>query len=196
MTSSPKAIKQELVKEVIVPYYLYQTNSQEDNLVSEEINVKSGDILTFYTAEPCYSFKSTLNGSSSNVSIVSEGSYCVSVKVAVTGKYRLEIFAHRYKIVQKQVLKELHIRGKTVKWENPLIDNFSMANDLANWIADYYESGIEYEYETRGNPEIDVNDIIYQENEFYKNMRVTVCRHRINFNNSFSGKITTRRQGE
>lgn len=46
MTSSPKAIKQELVKEVIVPCYSYQNSTQEESLVSEEVNVKAGDVQT------------------------------------------------------------------------------------------------------------------------------------------------------
>ena len=39
----------------------------------------------------------------------------------------------------------------------------------------------------------DVNDIVYQENEFRDNMKVTVYRATLNFNQSFSGKITARR---
>jgi hypothetical protein len=70
-----------------------------------------------------------------------------------------------------------------------------MAADLAEWLGDYYKSGIEYEYSTRGNPELDVNDIIYQENEFIDNMKVVVYRQTLNFNQSFSGKVTTRRVG-
>ena len=88
---------------------------------------------------------------------------------------------------------KLREHGKTVKWENPLISDMTMAQDLADWIADYYSAGIEYEYTTRGNPEIDVNDIVYQENEFRDNMKVTVYRATINFNQSFSGKIIARR---
>ena len=41
--------------------------------------------------------------------------------------------------------------------------------------------------------QIDVNDIIYQENEFRSDMKVTVYRATLNFNQTFSGKITARR---
>lgn len=112
---------------------------------------------------------------------------------SVTGTYRLEILGYRYKIVERYAVKILNNRGKTIRWENPLMSNIEMATDLAEWLGDYYASGIEYEYETRGNPELDTNDIIYQENDFYKDMKVIVCRHTLNFNQSFSGKITTRR---
>ena len=68
-----------------------------------------------------------------------------------------------------------------------------MTHDLADWLGAYYSSGVEYEYNTRGNPEIDVTDVIYQENDFRGQMRVQVCQSTLDFNESFSGKITTRR---
>ena len=71
----------------------------------------------------------------------------------------------------------------------------TMANDLAEWLADYYTAGIEYEYNTRGNPEIDPTDIVFQENEFHKGMKVNIYRHTINFRQSFSGRVTARRIG-
>ena len=70
-----------------------------------------------------------------------------------------------------------------------------MATDLVNWLGDYYKSGIEYEYDYRGYPELDVNDIIYQQNEFHDDMKVNVYRNTLTFNGAFGGKITARRQG-
>ena len=89
----------------------------------------------------------------------------------------------------------LNVRGKTVKWENPLISDMTMATELAQWLSDYYTSGIEYEYNTRGNPEIDSNDIVYQENEFHDGMKVNIYRQTLEFKQSFSGKVTARRIG-
>jgi len=195
MTSSPKAIKQELIKEVIVPCYSYQSGSTEESLVSEEITVARNDVATFYIGEPSYGFRATLNESSSNVSIIAWGNYYVTVRFNAAGTFRLEIFGYRYKIVERHAIKTLHVRGKTIKWENPLISDLEMATDLADWLGDYYTAGIEYEYTTRGNPEIDANDIVYQENEFYDDMKVNIYRETLTFNQSFAGKVTARRMG-
>lgn len=195
MTSSPKAIKQELIKEVIVPCYSYQNGTLEESLVSEEIEVVSGQVETFFIGEPSYNFRATLDEGSSGVSIVASGNYYVTLKFTVTGTYRLEVFGYRYKIVERYAVKSLHSRGKTIKWENPLISDMTMATDLAEWLGEYYTAGIEYEYNTRGNPEIDANDIVYQENEFHEGMKVTIYRQTLNFNQSFSGKVTARRIG-
>lgn len=195
MTSSPKAIKQELIKEVVVPCYSYQSGVEEESLVSEEVTVAAGDIETFFIGEPSYDFRATLQDVSGGVTILEWGNYFVTVQFSVTGTYRLEVFGYRYKIVERYATKTLNNRGKTIKWENPLMSDIEMATDLADWLGDYYKSGIEYEYDTRGNPELDVNDIIYQENEFHEGMKVKVYRQTLNFNQSFSGKVTTRRIG-
>jgi len=195
MTSSPKAIKQELIKEVVVPCYSYQSGTQEESLVSEEVEIVSGSIVTFFVGEPSYNFRVTLGDGTTGVSIVESGNYYVTLKFTVTGTYRLEVFGYRYKIVERYVTKTLNNRGKTIKWENPLISDMTMATDLAEWLADYYKAGIEYEYTTRGNPEIDATDIVYQENEFHPDMKVNIYRHTINFKQSLSGKVTARRIG-
>lgn len=193
MTSSPKAIKQEIVKEVIVPCYSYQSGTAEESLLSEEVTVAVGDVETFFVGEPSYNFRAALENVANGVSILESGSYYVKLRFNITGTHRLEIFGYRYTIVERYAVKSLYNRGKSVKWENPLISDMEMANDLAAWLADYYHSGIEYEYDTRGNPEIDANDIVYQENEFSKGMKVNIYRTTTIFNQSFSGKVVARR---
>lgn len=193
MTSSPKAIKQETVKEVVVPCYSYQTGNPEESLVSEEVTVTAGEIITFYMGAASYGYRATLDEAAAGVTIIAQGNYYVTAQFSVAGTHQFEVWGHRYKIVERYATVTLRNRGKTVKWENPLISDMTMAQDLANWLADYYAAGIEYEYTTRGNPEIDVNDIVYQENDFRDNMKVTIYRATLNFNQSFSGKITARR---
>lgn len=195
MTSSPKAIKQELVKEVIVPAYSYQNGVQEESLISEEVTVAVGDITTFFVGEPSYNYRAVVDEDASGVTILEWGNYYIKVQFNVAGTYRLEIFGYRYKIVEQYAVKSLNNRGRTIKWENPLMSDIAMATDLAEWLGDYYASGIEHEYNTRGNPELDVNDIVYQENEFHDGMKVTIYRQTLNFNQSFSGKVTARRLG-
>lgn len=195
MTSSPKAIKQELIKEVIVPCYTYQENNREENLVYEDIDVVAGEVETYYIQDPSYGYKVKLDEVEGKATVVAWGNYFVTIKFNVTGSFKLEVQGYRYKIVEKYATVPLNARGKTVKWKNPLISNTTMANELAAWLADYYTAGIEYEYDTRGNPELDATDIVYQENEFHDGMRVNIYRHTVNFKQAFSGRVTARRIG-
>lgn len=195
MTSSPKAIKQELIKEVIVPCYTYQENNREENLVYEDIDVVAGEVETYYIQDPSYGYKVKLDEVEGKATVVAWSNYFVTIKFNVTGSFKLEVQCYRYKIVEKYATVSLNARGKTVKWKNPLISNTTMANELAAWLADYYTAGIEYEYDTRGNPELDATDIVYQENEFHDGMRVNIYRHTVNFKQAFSGRVTARRIG-
>lgn len=195
MTSSPKAIKQELIKEVIVPCYTYQGNNREENLVYEDIDVVAGEVETYYIQDPSYGYKVKLDEVEGKATVVAWSNYFVTIKFNVTGSFKLEVQGYRYKIVEKYATVSINARGKTVKWKNPLISNTTMANELAAWLADYYTAGIEYEYDTRGNPELDATDIVYQENEFHDGMRVNIYRHTVNFKQAFSGRVTARRIG-
>lgn len=195
MTSSPKAIKQELIKEVIVPCYTYQENNREENLVYEDIDVVAGEVETYYIQDPSYGYKVKLDEVEGKATVVAWSNYFITIKFNVTGSFKLEVQGYRYKIVEKYATVSLNARGKTVKWKNPLISNITMANELAAWLADYYTAGIEYEYDTRGNPELDATDIVYQENEFHDGMRVNIYRHTVNFKQAFSGRVTARRIG-
>lgn len=195
MTSSPKAIKQELIKEVIVPCYTYQENNREENLVYEDIDAVAGEVETYYIQDPSYGYKVKLDDVEGKATVVAWSNYFVTIKFNVTGSFKLEVQGYRYKVVEKYATVSLNARGKTVKWKNPLISNTTMANELAAWLADYYTAGIEYEYDTRGNPELDATDIVYQENEFHDGMRVNIYRHTVNFKQAFSGRVTARRIG-
>lgn len=193
MTSSPKAIKQELIKQVQVVCYTYQKGLPEETLVSEETEATAGDIVTYYLGNASYDRRVTFNESASGATIIDHGAYYVTIRFNVTAKAQLEVFGYRYNIVERYATKQLNNRGKTIKWENPLVSNMETANNLVEWLADYYDAGIEYEYSTRGNPEIDANDIIWQENEFRPGMKVYVYRHTVGFQTSLSGKVSARR---
>ncbi len=193
MTTSPKAIKQELIKQVQVVCYTYQKGLPEETMLSEDVEVRSGDVQVYYLGNASYGFRATLNESASAVTIIESGAYYVKIRFNTTTSGKLEIYGHRYNIIERYVTNQLNNRGKVIKWENPLISDMETAQKLCDWLSDYYNAGIEYEYDTRGNPELDANDIIYQENEFVDEMKVTLYRHTVKFQQALSGRVSARR---
>lgn len=194
MMTSPKAIKQELIKEVVVPAYSYQNGEKEESLISEEVTVVANEERLFFIGEASYNYRVEAETTNAPV-IVESGDFYVKLRFKDAGKYRVEVHGWRYKIVEQYAIKTLNPRGKTIKWENPLMSDIELAKDLAQWLGDYYTAGIEYEYDTRGNPELDVNDTIYQQNDFAQEMKVTVYRQTLEFSQGFRGKVTARRIG-
>ena len=195
MLSSPTAVKQELVKEVIVPCYVYQKGTALESVTGEEVTVSAGDIVTYYVSEPYHGFVAELENVTDGVTVTDSGCYYVTVKYNVSGTYQLSIQAYKYVTSEKYASCKLNDKGKTITWDNPMISDAEMAQDLANWLGEYYQSGIEYEYKSRGNPELDANDIIYQQNDFQDTMRVNVYRVNLDFKQAFSGSIIARRLG-
>lgn len=193
MRELPTKNKQELVKEVIVPYYVYQDAEEQSNLVTEDVSVSSGDSETYYFSDASYGFTALLDSEEDGVEITASSAYSVTVTYSVEGSYRLQIYGYKYVISERYVTSTLNTRGSSIKWTNPLIDRKSLAEALAAWLAVYYASRVEYTYDTRGNPELDTNDIIYQQNDYDDDMKVMVTNTTLKFNGGFSGSVTTRR---
>lgn len=193
MTSSPKSIKQELVKRVDVSCYSYNTSSTAETVISEDVEATAGDVVIYYLGNASYGYSAKFSGSANNVQILASGAYYLQVMFKTTGTATFEVTAYKYNIAEQYASKQLNNRGKVVTWQNPLIGDMTLANELADWVGEYYNAGIEYEYDSRGNPEIEANDVVYQENAYLDNMKVRVYRHTTNFNGTLSGKVVARR---
>lgn len=194
MTSSPKSIKQELVKRVDVSCYSYNNSKgTSETVVSEEIEVSAGIVMNYYLGNASYGYTAKFGGSADNVEILASGAYYLQVMFKTTGKATFEVEAYRYNIAEQYASNQLNNRGKVVTWQNPLVGDMEMATELADWVGAYYDAGIEYEYDSRGNPELEANDVIYQENAYVQDMKVRVYRHTTNFNGTLSGKVVARR---
>lgn len=193
MTSSPKSIKQELIKRVDVPCYSYNGSVQAEVVVSEEVEATAGDTCVYFIGNASYGYAAKFGGEESGVQIIAQGAFYVRVMFKASGKAELEVTAYKYNIAEQYASKELNNRGKVVVWQNPLIGDMEMARDVSEWVGSYYDAGIEYEYDSRGNPELEANDVIYQENAYLSDMKVRVYRHTTKFNGTLSGKVVARR---
>ena len=193
MVSVPLAIKEEMVKEISVIAHEV-TIGRYETVLETEVEAKEGQTETFEFEKPVLSYRLSLT-SDVNAEIVSSDEYSVTVKYTATKTFDLKILGKVIYVTDKKVVKSLNERGSIVEWNNPLISSQVNAQKVADWLADYYKNNIEYEYDTRGNPELDPLDIIYQENDFIENMQVQIYDCTLNFNQAFSGKITARRIG-
>lgn len=90
----------------------------------------------------------------------------------------------------------INTKGSVVKWENPLITTQTMAENLLAWLKEYYLLDGTYEFDTRGNPEIDVNDNVTQKKYDGTDMKVLVLETSLGFDGAFSGSIKTLKKGD
>ena len=101
--------------------------------------------------------------------------------VTITGKTLTESSA----VVSYPVAQE----GETDPEENPLITNDDMATALANHVAMYLQMRNTYDADYRGNPEMEVGDIIGLQTAYTPEMDALILVDEITFNGSLSGKM-------
>lgn len=191
--NSPTALKLERVKDVRVSYYAYYKNKVESSLSNEERVVSIDEEAIYFFDEPCSSYRVEFNKSSDDIEIVDFADYYIKVRFKTNGKGTVAIYGNKYNVVEQFVTRNVHNLGKTVTWKNPLVGDKSNAMQIAEWLGKYYSTCVEYEYDTRGNPELDVNDIIYQENEYDPEAQVNIYRTSLKFSHGISGHILARK---
>lgn len=82
--------------------------------------------------------------------------------------------------------------GYTVEFENQLISTQKHAQDVAEWLGNYYRNNISYNVKYRGEPRLNAADIIYMESDVINNLQVEIESHKFDFNGSFSGTLELR----
>lgn len=194
MLSSPKAIKQELVKEIVVECYQYNlTNPISTPLLSSEQEVTAGTTTTVTTSD--YSVGVNIPAENTEwVELVTDSPFAKTLRFKKSGKVKLNLTTSRIPLTILTVTKTLNREGKTITVRNPLIGTIEEATNLAEWLADYYKVKITYEYNTRGFPELDVNDYIFQENDYAEDMQSEVTHTTLTFNGAWKGKIKAMRR--
>lgn len=226
MSSYPLGTKLDVVKEVIVPATIYSTADEGCSIVSEEITCTGEGTFTYDSSSFYSNFEVYIDGTlMSSKILASDGTkteytlsetwtaddgttysayaevqqysgFRITINYNLIGTFELTVTGTSYTTSQKNSTYTLRTRGDTVTWENSLVSSSEMADDLAEWLAEYYAQEIEYSYDTRGNPELDVNDIIYQENDYVDNMKVQITDTKLEFAQAFSGSIVCRRLEE
>lgn len=82
--------------------------------------------------------------------------------------------------------------GEIDKEENPLITNDMMCQALANHVKNYLQMRNTYEASYRGNPEMEVGDIIGLQTLYTDEMDALILVDEITFDGSLSGKMTVK----
>lgn len=134
------------------------------------------------------------------------------VQISVSGGTLVSsnIYARAADLVLSSGTKTVKITGKTLtensvvvsypvaqsgeidKEENPLITNDTMCQALANHVKNYLQMRNTYEASYRGNPEMEVGDIIGLQTLYTDEMDALILVDEITFDGSLSGKMTVK----
>ena len=198
--STPIGTQLDKVKNIKVARYLYSKGNTLDELVSETFTY-DGNSSIYYVSEPSYGYVASIqNGKSGqSASIVSSGAYYVEIAlsgVSVGAEVSISVRGYKYNISTAYTVQSVNNRGNDKEWNNPLISDLEHSRELAEWVGDYYSSGIEYELDYRGEPAIDCGDTIRQENKYDSSLQAVVEESQISYDaGALSGGLRTRRKG-
>ena len=117
-------------------------------------------------------------------------------QATIGAEVSISVRGYKYNISTAYTVQSVNNRGNDKEWNNPLISDLEHSKELAEWVGDYYSSGIEYELDYRGEPAIDCGDTIRQENKYDSSLQAVVEESQISYDaGALSGGLRTRRKG-
>lgn len=87
----------------------------------------------------------------------------------------------------------LNAQGNVITFKNPLISTEGHAQQVAEWLGNYYANNITYKVKYRGDPCIEATDYIYMDSDVLNNLIVEVDSHTITYNGALNGSLELRR---
>ncbi len=199
LTGSPTAIRQNRVQTIAVTTHTYSNSTEAlKSLKSETLVKASGATLrkTIEFSNPSYGYAITVkssSGGSYNISISENGAYYAEIVfsgAATTLQY--EIKGYEYVVTDSDTANKYHASGDIITWNNPLVSDVPMAQDIADWLGDYYLGDVTYQIPWRGDPRVDANDLFWLHLKRGDMSLIRAYQNELSFNGSWSGTLQAR----
>ena len=109
-------------------------------------------------------------------------------------EYTIQIVGKKLNAVKQTIPFVLNPTGAVVSMENPLISDAQLVRDTGGWIVAYLKSDREYSYTyLHGDPSLDTNDIIHQENKYIEDLQTQIYAHELSIAGAVTGRIKARK---
>lgn len=194
--STPNGTQLERVKDLNVSRQIYSPGAEDENLTSDTL-IYDGEKHIYYFSSPCYGYVANITQGAGSVSISSSGAYFVELEfsnVPIGDEIKFTVTGRKYNISESLYTVNISNRGNNTEWDNPIISDYEHCKEVAEWVADYFASGVEYELDFRGEPALDCGDTIFQENKYVDDLKVVIEEHQMTFNGTIDGALRTRRK--
>ena len=215
-TNTVPVVKHETkIKTIDVVGIAYKENGLETELYVEDnvvVTVHQGEYFTrtilfneavYARSIQVYSTEYPVTSSMFSVEMVKSSAWRVEAKITVLDEtaYNTKIgwkiwgftTTNQSYVMASENLLASYLKGDTVTWSNPLVDSQETAERVATWLADYYASNIEYDVAWRGDPCIEVNDLINVESTINENVLTRLFQNVLNYNGAWSGSFQARK---
>ena len=194
--STPTGTQLEKIKDLNVSRQIYSPGAENEELTTDTL-IYDGVNHIYYFSDPCHGYVANITQGAGSVSVVASGAYFVELEfsnVPVGDEIKFSVTGKKYNVSESFYIVNINNRGNNTEWGNPLVSDYEHCKILAEWIADYLASGIEYELDFRGEPALDCGDTIFQENKYVDDLKVVIEEHQMTFNGTIDGALRTRRK--
>ena len=194
--STPTGTQLEKVKNLNVSREIYSPGVEDEELTSDTLTYDGVNHI-YYFSDPCYGYSASVTEGNGSVSVLSSGAYFAELSfsgISEGDEIKFSVTGRKYNVSESIYTVGINNRGNDVEWSNPLVSDYEHCKDVANWVADYLSSGIEYELDFRGEPALDCGDTIFQENIYVDDLKVVIEEHQMTFNGTIDGALRTRRK--
>lgn len=197
MYSSPTMSKPENIKRLKNIRTVYSKSDTIEEVVSEEVEW-TNETLLYTFDEPHHSYTASLENASSGQSVEISDSGAYFVELQLSGNYsgkNVQVVVNGKKFNQSNAytVEEISNYGIEKDWNNPLISDKQLCDKVCKWVADYYNTGIDYSVDYRGEPALDAGDTIYQENRDGEMVKTVAESVSLTYDGTVSGTLETRR---
>ena len=193
---SPTATRQDRIKSINMKTYNYKESSEDiKDLVTNTIVGAEAGNYTFHFSNPSYGFTASVTEGTANISIVSSSSYEIVVALSnvSTDDVKIAIQGYEYAVDEQIVTVTHNATGKEIEWSNPLISTAEHAQLVESWLSDFYLGDVEYEFDWRGDPRIDADDLLNLELKSGDIVNVRAFQNTLNFGGAWSGSMKCRK---
>ncbi len=181
--SPPKTVKYPVLQGVDTSYSNISVGSTEQ-LATFQITGASSTPYKF-----TYDMATDVSATVSGLTIVGTPTYYAGMcEIVLTGTGTLTLNGKKIKANKISVSQEFNSLGDRCPIENPLITNNTHAETYAIWIGTYINRRIQYEFEDRGYPEVDVEDKIHLDSLYTSAINVDILSTQITFNGGISSR--------
>lgn len=202
LKKDPEGTKLEKVKQLKMARTIYTPGSEQKDLISEDFDMPSETTeyeFTFSQAVHDLTVTCDVNGDPVNVDVqvIEQSTYHCKVRLsnppAEPSHATMTIHGYEYNISIANEIIKLNAAGKEIPFDNPLISSATHAKEVGQWVGEYYAAGNEYEFDFRGDPAIEANDLMYFQSMYKENLMVRVEDISTEYSGSIKGQITARR---
>ena len=194
--NTPTGTQLDKIKNLNVSRNIYTQPQTAEELTSDTF-IYEGENIIYYFNDPCYGYIVNITQGPGAASIVSSGAYYIEISISNApngSEIQISITGYKYNVTEAIYTSAINNRGTDTGWNNPLISDYEHCKDVAEWLADYYAAGVEYELDYRGEPALDAGDTIFQENKYVENLKVVVEEVQQTYNGKIGGALRTRRK--